>query len=59
MDTSDERLALAEESGCNVINADAARDESLEAVRIAQAKTVLVSAGRDRFIDSERYSAGS
>jgi len=47
MDTSDERLALAEESGCNVINADAARDESLEAVRIAQAKTVLVSAGRD------------
>jgi len=47
MDTSDERLALAEEAGCNVINADATRDESLEAVRIAKAQTVLVSAGRD------------
>lgn len=47
MDTSEERLQIAEEMGCNVICADAARDENLIAVRIAQAQTVLVSAGRD------------
>lgn len=47
MDTSEERLALAETMGCNVMTADASRDENLMAVRIANAKTVLVSAGRD------------
>lgn len=47
MDTSAERLAHAEALGCNVIEADATRDESMEAIRIQQAKTVLVSAGRD------------
>lgn len=47
MDPSEERLKYAEELGCNVICADASRDESLMAVRIAEAKTVLVSAGRD------------
>ncbi|WP_066553246.1 potassium channel family protein [Croceicoccus bisphenolivorans] len=47
MDTSEDRLSLAEEMGCNVINADATRDESLQDVRIAEAATVLVSAGRD------------
>ncbi|HZF44994.1 MAG TPA: potassium channel family protein [Sphingomonadaceae bacterium] len=47
MDTSEERLQIAEEMGCNVICADAARDENLIAVRIAEARTVLVSAGRD------------
>lgn len=47
MDTDAGRLALAEEMGCNVIEADASRDENLMAVRITQAKTVLVSAGRD------------
>ncbi len=47
MDTDPERLAAAEAMGCNVIEADATRDENLVAVRIAQAKTVLVSAGRD------------
>ena len=47
MDTSAERLELAESLGCNVIVADASRDENLEAVRIAEAQTVLVSAGRD------------
>ncbi len=47
MDTSEERLQIAEDMGCNVICADAARDENLMAVRIAQAQTVLVSAGRD------------
>lgn len=47
MDSSEERLQLAEDMGCNIINADASRDESLQDVRIAQAATVLVSAGRD------------
>ncbi|WP_194955790.1 potassium channel family protein [Tsuneonella amylolytica] len=47
MDPSEERLAEAEALGCNVIEADATRDESLEAVRISRASTVLVSAGRD------------
>ncbi|KLE32378.1 potassium channel family protein [Aurantiacibacter luteus] len=47
MDTSPERLEQAELLGCNVIEADATRDEDLKAVRIEQAKTVLVSAGRD------------
>jgi voltage-gated potassium channel len=47
MDTDPERLAAAEEVGCNVIEADATRDEHLMAVRIREARTVLVSAGRD------------
>src|SRR5919112_3009093 len=47
MDTDPERLAVAEEVGCNVIEADATRDEHLMAVRIDKARTVLVSAGRD------------
>ncbi|WP_156521758.1 potassium channel family protein [Croceicoccus pelagius] len=47
MDNSEDRLQLAEDMGCNIINADATRDESLQDVRIAQAATVLVSAGRD------------
>lgn len=47
MDTREDRLAGAEALGCNVMTADATRDESLLAVRIAEAQTVLVSAGRD------------
>lgn len=47
MDPDDARLELAAELGCNVIAADASRDENLQAVRIAQARSVLVSAGRD------------
>jgi voltage-gated potassium channel len=47
MDSSAERLEHAEALGCNVIQADATRDEALMAVRIDRAKTVLVSAGRD------------
>jgi len=47
MDRSQERLRIAEDMGCNVLCADATRDESLMAVRIAQARTALVSAGRD------------
>ena len=47
MDTGKERLEQAEALGCNVIEADATRDESLMAVRVDRARTVLVSAGRD------------
>ena len=47
MDNNPERLAVAEEMGCNVIEADATRDENQMAVRIDKARTVLVSAGRD------------
>ncbi|MEN7538627.1 potassium channel family protein [Aurantiacibacter flavus] len=47
MDTAPERLAHAEDMGCNVIEADATRDDNLRALRIDKAQTVLVSAGRD------------
>lgn len=47
MDMDPARLAAAEAMGCNVIEADATRDEHLMAVRIDRARTVLVSAGRD------------
>ncbi|WP_285713520.1 potassium channel family protein [Erythrobacter oryzae] len=47
IDPSEERLAAAEKLGVNVMAADATRDETLKAVRIAEAQSVLVSAGRD------------
>ncbi|UYV15633.1 potassium channel family protein [Porphyrobacter sp. ULC335] len=47
IDPSEERLTEAEKLGVNVMAADATRDETLKAVRIAQAASVLVSAGRD------------
>ena len=47
IDPSEDRIARAERLGCNVMVADATRDDTLEAVRISAAKTVLVSAGRD------------
>jgi voltage-gated potassium channel len=47
LDSSDERLKLAEDLGCNVIQGDATRDATLLDVRIAKAQSVLVSAGRD------------
>ena len=47
MDMDAERLEAAADLGCNVMAADATRDESLIAVRIQEACTVLVSAGRD------------
>ena len=47
MDSDEERLEIAEEMGCTIIEADASRDHSLRAVRIAEAQSVLVSAGRD------------
>nr|WP_233994186.1 potassium channel family protein [Porphyrobacter sp. AAP60] len=47
IDPSEERLADAEKLGVNVMAADATRDETLKSVRIAEAQSVLVSAGRD------------
>lgn len=47
VDTSDARLSQAEAVGCNVLEGDATRDETLAAVRIDRARAVLVSAGRD------------
>ena len=47
VDPSEERLTDAEALGCNVMAADATRDETLRAVRIDRASNVLVSAGRD------------
>jgi len=47
MDTSEARLEEAEALGCNVMAADATRDENLVAVRVDTARTVLISAGRD------------
>jgi voltage-gated potassium channel len=47
VDPGASRLALAEGVGCNVLEGDATRDETLQAVRIARARSILVSAGRD------------
>jgi voltage-gated potassium channel len=47
IDPSSARLALAENAGCNVMEGDATRDDTLEAVRIDKARSILVSAGRD------------
>lgn len=47
IDGSASRIAAAEEMGCNVIEGDASHDQTLLDVRIAEAQTVLVSAGRD------------
>ena len=47
IDPSEERLAHAEALGCNVMAADATRDETLNAVRISEASNILISAGRD------------
>ncbi|EJU09038.1 MULTISPECIES: potassium channel family protein [Sphingomonadaceae] len=47
VDPSAGRLRHAEQQGCNVLEGDATRDETLAAVRIDAARTILVSAGRD------------
>ncbi len=47
IDPSEDRLTEAEKLGVNVLAADATRDETLKAVRISEAQSVLVSAGRD------------
>ncbi len=47
IDSDEDRLAVAEAMGCNVISADATRDETLNNVRIQTARAAVVSAGRD------------
>ncbi len=47
VDPSEDRLVEAEKLGVNVLQADATRDDTLKAVRIQEAGSVLVSAGRD------------
>lgn len=47
VDLSEDRLEQAQQLGCNILAGDATRDDTLTAVRIAQASSVLVSAGRD------------
>lgn len=47
VDPGEDRLAEAERLGVNVMQADATRDDTLRAVRITNAQSVLVSAGRD------------
>ena len=47
IDPSEARLEAAERLGCNILRGDATRDSTLSDVHIANASTVLVSAGRD------------
>lgn len=47
IDQHEASLVLAESMGCNVLNADATRDETLRDVHIDRACSVIVSAGRD------------
>lgn len=47
IDPGVEALEEAEALGCAVLQADATRDKTLEAVRIAQAQVMIISAGRD------------
>lgn len=47
IEASAARIAVAEEMGCSVLQGDATIDDTLTDVRIASARAVLVSAGRD------------
>jgi voltage-gated potassium channel len=47
IDPSADQLARAEALGCAVLQADATRDRTLSAVRIEQARVMIISAGRD------------
>lgn len=47
IDASAEALERAESLGCAVVEADATRDTTLEAVRIKAARAMIVTAGRD------------
>jgi voltage-gated potassium channel len=47
VDQNAQRLTLAEELGCNVLPGDATNDDTLVAVRIERASSVIISAGRD------------
>ncbi|HEY7810854.1 MAG TPA: potassium channel family protein [Allosphingosinicella sp.] len=47
IDASEEALERAESLGCAIVDADATRDKTLQAVRITDAKAMIVTAGRD------------
>lgn len=47
IDRNQEALERAASLGCPVVNADATRDKTLQAVRIEEARALIVSAGRD------------
>lgn len=47
IDRSPDALRRAETLGCAVLDADATRDRTLESVRIAQARAMIVAAGSD------------
>jgi voltage-gated potassium channel len=47
VDCDDAALAQAKACGCIVLRADATRDQTLSDVRITDARTVIVTAGRD------------
>ncbi|HEY0026514.1 MAG TPA: potassium channel family protein [Allosphingosinicella sp.] len=47
VDASEEALERAESLGCAIVQADATRDKTLQAVRIADARAMIVTAGRD------------
>jgi voltage-gated potassium channel len=47
IDVDEEALASAEALGCAVLHGDATRDKTMEAVRVAEARVLIASAGRD------------
>jgi voltage-gated potassium channel len=47
IDLDTDALELAKSLGCTVIEADATRDKNLQAVRIGEARAMIISAGRD------------
>lgn len=47
IDSSEEALERAKSLGCAIAEADATRDKTLQAVRIQEARALIVSAGRD------------
>jgi voltage-gated potassium channel len=47
VDCEEGALERAEALGCAIVNADATRDKTLQAVRIDQARAIIVSAGSD------------
>jgi voltage-gated potassium channel len=47
VDATEAALERAESLGCAIVQADATRDKTLQAVRIADARAMIVTAGRD------------
>jgi len=47
VDADEEALERAESLGCAIVDADATRDKTLQAVHIQRARAMIVSAGRD------------